>query len=127
MRVAPVVAAVAAVSLAGALVAAARPSGHVRIVAAVRAYVATSGCCEIDRIAVAGVHASAADGEYAAVGLDGFDNAGHPVGSVTAVLHRELGVWHVLTLGTDELGCGIPSAAVRADLGVGCDQPVPAG
>ena len=120
-------AAVVVVSFVGALTAASHPSERVRVVAAVRAYVATSGCCEIDRVAVAGLRPAAADHEYAAVALDGFDNEGQPLGSVTAVLHRELGVWHVLALGSDELGCGIPSAAVRAELGVGCERPVPAG
>lgn len=127
MRVALVVAAVAAVSCAGALGARLHPSEHVRVVAAARTYVATSGCCEVDRVAVAGVYVSAVDDEYAVVELDGFDDSGRAFGSVTAVLHRELGAWNVLTLGSDELGCGIPSAAVRADLGVGCDRPVPAG
>jgi hypothetical protein len=120
-----VVAAAVAVSVSGALAAADRPSEQVRVVAAVRAYVATSGCCEIDRVAVAGVRLAAVDHEYAAVALDGFDSEGRPLGSVTAVLHRELGVWHVLALGSDGLGCGITSAAVRADLGVGCARPVP--
>ena len=85
-----------------------------RIVAAVRAYVATSGCCEIDRVTVAGVRLAAPDHEYAAVALDGFDNAGQPLGSVTAVLHRDLGVWHVLALGSDGFGAG-------------CERPVSAG
>ena len=122
--------AVAAVALVGALTAAARPSEHARIVGAVRSYIATSGCCEVGRVAVAGidvasVHAEAVGHKYAAVRLDGFDAQGEPVGSVTAVLQRELGVWRVLTLGSSDLGCGIPSAGVRAELGVACDRDGP--
>ena len=122
---APVAVAVAAVSLVGALAAAARPSEQARIVRAVRAYVATSGCCAVGRVAVTRVHVSVVDHEYAAVGLDGFDPLGAPVGSVTAVLRRELGIWHVLTLGSGDLDCGISSAGVRAELGVGCDRDDP--
>lgn len=121
--VVPIAVAVAAVSFVGTLAAAARPSEHARIVGAVRTYVATSGCCDVGRVAVARVHASAVDREYAAVRIDGFDPQGEPVGSVTAVLQRELGVWHVLTLGSSDLGCGVPSAGVRAELGVACDAP----
>lgn len=122
----PIAVAVVAVSFLGALTAAARPSEHARIVGAVRAYVATSGCCEVGRAAIADVHVSAADREYAAVRIDGFDTLGRPVGSVTAVLQRELGAWRVLTLGSSDLGCGVPSAAVRAELDVGCDPSSPA-
>lgn len=120
-QVAAVVAAVAAVSLAGVLVAVAHPSERVLVAGAVRAYVATSDCCAVPRIAVARIQFAAADPEYAAVRLDGFTTGGASLGSVTAVLQRELGVWHVLALGSSDLGCGIPAARVRAELGVACD------
>lgn len=122
-----VVAAVAAVSLAGALAAAAHPSERVLVAGAVRAYVVTSDCCDVPVIAVARIQFAATDHEYAAVRLDGFAAGGASLGSVTAVLHRELGVWQVLTLGSSDLGCGIPAAGVRAELGVACDAPATGG
>jgi hypothetical protein len=69
---------------------------------------------------VRSVRFAAADPRYAAVTLDGYGTDGAPVGEATAVLRRDRAGWRVLTLGSDDLGCGIPSATVRDQLGVGC-------
>lgn len=41
-------------------------------------------------------------------------------GSATAVARRVSGRWRGVSLGSDGVGCAIPSRAVRADLGLAC-------
>lgn len=120
-----VVAAVAAVVALATVIASDRPAERILIARATRQYVAGSGCCALARVAIVEVRESATDPAYAAADLDGWDRSGQYVGRATAVLQRTHGTWRVLELGTSGLGCRLPSARVRADLGVGCDTGPP--
>lgn len=107
-----VAAAVAAVTVVGWLAEQPRPSQEALVEQATRAAASP--------VVVRSVHIADADPEYATASIEGWDSSGAPIGTATAVLHRELGVWHVIDLGTAELGCRVPSAEVRAELDLFC-------
>ena len=114
------------ITAAGWLAAQPYPSQTVHGRHAVGDYVRDSDCCAVVSFALRSVHFAAADGEYALATLAGVGDGSAPVDPARAVLHRELGVWHVLTLGSDDLGCDIPLQRVRDELGIGCaDDELP--
>jgi hypothetical protein len=97
----------------------ATPTERTRIVAAIRTYVDTSGCCAVmRRIKILSVTVSTVDPLWAVVTLDGIDASGTDVGVASAVFHRSVlsGQWDVRGFGTSPgLACKA-QAAVRDDL-----------
>ena len=78
-------------------------------------------------VAVRGVELAPSDPSYARVAIEGFQPDGSSVGVAFAILQRSSGgAWRLLTLGTAELGCKVPSPRVRAELAIACgDGPGP--